>query len=119
MHSGVNPVSDHHFSTTRSCQPWFHAQGNILITRKGTACIGDFGIAQIINDPLVAVQSGTATRQHGGIRYMAPERLEKSITGKKSDVHSFAITAYEVCSFCIGAHANNLFYLPVLRSLLG
>ncbi|KAF9789476.1 kinase-like domain-containing protein [Thelephora terrestris] len=69
---------------------------NILITGQGVACIGDFGIAEIINNSLLASQSRTATRQQGGTRYMALEQVKDSSTGKESDVHSFAITAYEV-----------------------
>lgn len=77
--------------------------GNILITAKGTACIGDFEIAKIVTDPLVTAQCGATTCRRGIIRYMAPEQINPRRVGmtssaavKESDVYSFAMTAYEV-----------------------
>lgn len=86
----------------------FYPQRNILITEDGKACIGDFGIWEIINASLVAAQTGTTTRQGGATRYMAPEQLTESFTGKESDVYSFAITAYEVRPFRIRASSSIL-----------
>ncbi|KAF9646903.1 kinase-like protein [Thelephora ganbajun] len=84
VHGGINPE-------------------NILISEQGTACIGDFGITGIISDPLVTGEHGTTACQRGIVRYMAPEQvapgmfgLENSNAVKATDVHSFAMTAYEV-----------------------
>ena len=90
----------------------FYPQRNILITEDGKACIGDFGIWEIINASLVAAQTGTTTRQGGATRYMAPEQLTESFTGKESDVYSFAITAYEVRPFRIRASSSILHSPP-------
>lgn len=69
-----------------------------------------------MNNPHVTVQSGSAARQQGGARYMAPEQLEHSVTGKESDIHSFAITGYEVRSFRIRANTSSLYHPPIFRS---
>jgi len=75
-----------------------YIQGNILITRDGNACLGDFGIT-------------TARRwlpmfKLGTIRYMAPERLgsgdRANLASKESDVYSFAMTSFTVRSTSVG-----------------
>ena len=75
-----------------------------MINEDGAACIGDFGIADIISDPRVTGQHGTTARKQGTIRYMAPEQvhpkkfnMENSDAVKESDVYSFIMTAYRVC----------------------
>jgi len=81
-------------------------QGNILITEEGKACIGDFEITGIITNPAFADIYATTTCQRGFLRYMAPEqvdpmRFKRANTNptKEMDIHSFAMTVYEVCSF--------------------
>ena len=81
-----------------------YAQGNILITRDGQTCLGDFGIAGAFR--------GFSYEDHKlkTLRYMAPERLSEealcvdnlpvTIDGpsKASDVYSLAVTSFEVRS---------------------
>ena len=82
--------------------PW-PAQGNILITNDGTACLGDFGITGIVNNCTAAERGSAAASKSGVTRYMAPEVLNppqfgltQSSPSRESDVYSFAMTAYEV-----------------------
>jgi len=84
VHGGINP-------------------GNILINGQGIACIGDFEIAGIITNPTVTAQCSATTCRPGIVRYMAPEQvnpgrfnLTRSNATKETDVHSFAMTSYEV-----------------------
>lgn len=74
-----------------------------MITEKGAACLGDFGITGIITDPAVVERNVVTTSKPGVTRYMAPELLDPPQFGSKhsnpsreSDVYSFAMTAYEV-----------------------
>ena len=83
-------------------------QGNILIDGEGVARIGDFGIAGVITDPHVTGLCGTTDCRQGVVRYMAPEQVNPQMFGlknsdaiKATDVHSFAMTIYEVCSLRI------------------
>ena len=84
----------------------FHNQGNILITEEGKACVGDFEITEIITDALAAAECSATFCQRSVVRYLAPEQVDPSMfnlegggTLKESDVHSLAITAYEVRRF--------------------
>jgi len=59
-----------------------------------------------MTDPLITEQRGTTACRQGTLRYMAPEqvnpsmfKLENGNAMKATDVHSFAMTAYEVFSF--------------------
>ena len=111
VHGGVNPVSKQTSLTVRPRSRGFRAQGNVLITDNGRACIGDFQIAAIITDPEVKAQCQTTMCRRGIVRYMAPEQVDPRRVGqpnsnptKATDVHSLAMTAYEVCSFRVGAH---------------
>jgi len=77
--------------------------GNILIDEEGVARIGDFGIVGVITDPLVTDLCGTTACRRGVVRYMAPEQVNPSMfrlangdPTKAADVHSFAMTSYEV-----------------------
>jgi serine/threonine protein kinase len=83
----------------------YSVQGNILITEEGVARLADVGILGIITDPSVVAPGRTTTSKPGFVRYMAPEQMdptrfnrETSNPSKESDVHSLAMTAYEVCS---------------------
>ena len=80
-------------------------QANILITEEGHARLGDFGIIRIITDPTLVERDSVTSSTPGASRYMAPElldphqfRFKHTNPSKESDVHSFAMTAYEV--FC-------------------
>ena len=74
-----------------------HIQNNILITQDGQACLGDFGIADAFRDHTYHSHSLET------IRYMAPERLAENLLQTdhlltESDVYSFVMTSFEVCS---------------------
>jgi len=79
-------------------------QGNILICERGDAYLADFGISVIMTDPNVVSHSRTPTSKQGLTRYMAPEQIAPQLFGRKpgdppskeSDVHSLAMTIYEV-----------------------
>ena len=78
-------------------------QGKILITGDGVACLADFAILALITNP-TAEGSGSMSMTGGrNVRYMPPEQIEPSKfnrtngnASKESDVHCFAMTAYEV-----------------------
>ena len=66
-------------------------------------CLGDFGITGIITDPHIVDPGSLLKPNLGVVRYTAPELLNplkfgltNSIPSKESDVHSLAMTAYEV-----------------------
>jgi serine/threonine protein kinase len=75
---------------------------NILITRDGQACLGDFGIAGAFKD--FAYHDNKLET----LRYMAPERLlgAPAMNGpsRESDVYSLAMTSFKV--------------FPLLRTIL-
>ena len=69
-------------------------KNNILITRDGRACLGDFGIVGAFGAlSFPKFKLGTA-------RYMALERLTclGGSPSKKSDIYSLAMTSFTVCS---------------------
>ena len=73
-----------------------------MITGDGVACLADFGISEIITNYTVE-GPGSMVASKRGLRYMAPEQIRPSMinrtngnASKESDVHSFAMTAYEV-----------------------
>ena len=75
------------------------AQNNILITRDGQACLGDFGITGSFPCFNIWVYELTS------LRYMAPEclslelgRRQPSRCSKESDVYSLAMTSFSVRS---------------------
>ena len=72
-------------------------QSNILITRDGQACLGDFGII----GELKSVQE--YRYKPGMVRYTAPERITWTCDiifrpSKESDVYSLAMTSFTVRS---------------------
>ena len=79
-------------------------QGNLLISEDGVAHLADFGISVIMTDPNVITHSRTTTAKQELTRYMAPEQISPEQFGRKhgdppskeSDVHSLAMTMYEV-----------------------
>ena len=75
-------------------------QGNILITEDEVACLADFALSDITNEG-----SGSMAASKRNLRYMTPERIKPSMfnrtsseASKESDIHCFAMTAYEVRS---------------------
>jgi len=84
-----------------------------LITKKGTACLGGFGIKGIITDPTV-VERGAMTTPIPVNYYMAPELLNPQQFGlahsnpsRESDVYSFTMTAYMVPCSCFATRIDD------------
>jgi len=68
--------------------------GNLLLDAGGSVKIGDFGIAQFMNDPGGAL---TATGQLVGTSlYIAPERALGQPAGPPSDVYSLGCVLYQL-----------------------
>ncbi|MFJ5304944.1 serine/threonine-protein kinase [Streptomyces sp. NPDC088350] len=68
--------------------------GNLLLDANGSLKIGDFGIAQFMNDPGGAL---TATGQIVGTSlYIAPERALGQPAGPPSDVYSLGCVLYQL-----------------------
>ncbi|GAB2971912.1 hypothetical protein GCM10023080_039840 [Streptomyces pseudoechinosporeus] len=68
--------------------------GNLLLDADGTVKIGDFGIAQFMDDPAAAL---TATGQIVGTSlYLAPERALGKPAGPASDVYSLGCVLYQL-----------------------
>ena len=77
-----------------------------MIGEDDTARLADFGFRCFIADPSIEVPDTETFYLPKGVCYMAPEllnpsqfHLPNSSPVKESDVYSFAMTAYEVCSF--------------------
>ena len=85
-------------------------QNNVLVTRDGRACLGDFGIVGAFSSPVFA-KFGIET-----VRYMAPERFARGTIyyatlgrcrcyttppSKESDVYALSMTCFTVCPFCL------------------
>ena len=74
-----------------------------MISGDGVACLADFAFTGIITNPTVEAPGSMADAGRDLVRFMAPEQIEPSLfnrtngdASKKTDVHSFAMTAYEV-----------------------
>jgi serine/threonine protein kinase len=67
-------------------------QANVLVDKRGVACICDFGISRIVG------RQGFTTRSQGTTPYKAPELLAdpKRSTTTQSDIYSFALLVLEV-----------------------
>ena len=90
----VSPFTPHHAPIV--------PQGNVLVNSDLTACIGDFGLANITSSPSISIALSTPSAG-GTYRWMAPELLKSDEAGgvpqkssKASDVYSFGMVAYEV-----------------------
>ena len=75
-----------------------------MITEDGVACLADFALSGLITNPTIE-GSGTLAASKRNLRYMTPEQIKpsefnrtSSKASKESDVHCFAMTAYEVRS---------------------
>jgi serine/threonine protein kinase len=68
---------------------------NLLVTKRGTIKIADFGIAKALN--LLGAQSLTATGiAVGSPTYMAPEQALANEIGPWTDLYSVGVIAYEL-----------------------
>jgi len=66
--------------------------GNILLTRRGQAVLGDFGIAHIIGGTRYTVPNALM----GTLQYMAPEQGLEGRSDARSDIYSLGIVFYEM-----------------------
>jgi serine/threonine protein kinase len=65
---------------------------NILIDRRGTAKIMDFGIAHAVGAQRLTSEKGII----GTIEYMPPERIQGGQADNRSDIYSMGILLFEV-----------------------
>ena len=66
---------------------------NILLDRSGTACVADFGLAQMSGSASALTQTGMIT---GTPHYMAPEQALGRAFDHRCDIYSLGIVAYEM-----------------------
>jgi serine/threonine protein kinase len=66
--------------------------GNILLTKRGQAVVGDFGIAHIIGGTRYTVPNALM----GTLQYMAPEQGLEGRSDARSDIYSLGIVLYEM-----------------------
>ncbi|MGW1408910.1 serine/threonine-protein kinase [Streptomyces sp. NPDC002403] len=68
--------------------------GNLMMDAEGSVKIGDFGIAQFVDDPSAAL---TTTGQIVGTSlYLAPERALGRTAGAASDIYSLGCVIYQL-----------------------
>jgi tRNA A-37 threonylcarbamoyl transferase component Bud32 len=65
---------------------------NIMLTKRGQAVIGDFGIAQIVG----ATRHTVSGAMMGTLSYMAPEQGLEGRSDARSDLYSLGIVLYEM-----------------------
>ncbi len=65
---------------------------NILLTRRGQAVLGDFGIAQIVGGTRHTMTGALL----GTLNYMAPEQALEGNSDVRSDLYSLGIVLYEM-----------------------
>ena len=69
-------------------------QTNILVDRRGEACLCDFGLSKVKTE--TATIRKISITQSGTLRWMSPEQMTTGVTNKKTDIYSFGMTMYEV-----------------------
>jgi tRNA A-37 threonylcarbamoyl transferase component Bud32 len=78
--------------------------GNILLTKKDDAKLGDFGLAKLVPTAPASTEAETLTRESltrdgavlGTAAYMSPEQAAGSPVDTRSDVFSFGSVLYEM-----------------------
>ena len=73
--------------------------GNVMITRRGTTKVLDFGLARVeqVSGPGVSTQSMiTGSQVVGTLPYMAPEQIRGEEAGRRTDVYGLGATLYEL-----------------------
>ncbi|THH18980.1 hypothetical protein EUX98_g8866 [Antrodiella citrinella] len=87
-------------------------KANILVDRKGEACLSDFGLSEIKQSTTKMTQATKtglqATRCYGTLAWTAPDQY-KTGPNFKTDVYSFAITMWEV--YTLGTPFEHLMVL--------
>ncbi|KAH9323246.1 hypothetical protein KI387_017885, partial [Taxus chinensis] len=84
LHQGCNPPIIHRDIKSE----------NILLDRKMTAKVADFGLSKILDNS----QSCILTGVKGTTGYLDPEYLGTSLLNEKSDVYSFGVVLLEIIS---------------------
>jgi len=77
-------------------------QANILVDRKGHACLADFSLLTVVPDQSTIISSSTSG---GTVQWMSPELLHPALFGmeashptKESDCYALGMVVYEVLS---------------------
>ncbi len=65
---------------------------NIMITKDGTAKLGDFGIAKAVSDATLTETSKII----GSVHYFSPEQARGAYVDERSDIYSLGIVLYEM-----------------------
>lgn len=90
-----------------------HAQDNILITKKGRACLADFGLVSVFdtNDQRHTVAS--EVEMGGTYPYMAPEifkainsKERREVNKRACDMYALGGTIYAVCKTVLAVQAT-------------
>ncbi|MDO5566435.1 MAG: serine/threonine-protein kinase, partial [Planctomycetia bacterium] len=69
---------------------------NLLLDENGELHISDFGLAYILHDNNVMIES--PDKASGTLRYMAPERLMNGVNSFSTDQYSLGVTLYELAA---------------------
>lgn len=65
---------------------------NIIISKEGKVKVTDFGIAKVTNTDTVNSMA------MGSVHYISPEQARGGFSDTTSDIYSFGITLYEMCT---------------------
>jgi len=70
---------------------------NILIDRKGSVKIADFGLAKLVGEEVALVALTGSQQVLGTLRYMAPEQLDRPLeVDHRADIYSLGVVFYEM-----------------------
>ncbi|XP_043918503.1 serine/threonine-protein kinase Nek1 [Protopterus annectens] len=86
---------------------------NIFLTKDGTAQLGDFGIARVLNSTVEMARTCIGTPY-----YLSPEICENKPYNNKSDIWALGCVLYEICTLKHAFEAGNMKNL-VLKIIRG